>query len=103
MFVPFADKIGKRKISFALNVNLQAIVIARLEEKVEKEPKKDIVSSSSKDGGSDLVAIEADPIIVIESEESAKSTRLVSRKCLSFCMWYCLLFFLSHLSFTDSW
>lgn len=36
----FAATMGKKKISFGPKMNLQAAVMVRLDEKVEKEPKK---------------------------------------------------------------
>lgn len=100
----FADNTDKKKISFTPKVNLQAAVMARLAEKVEKEPRKGGVCPSGKNVGCGLVKIEAEPVImveptVIEIKDSTESTRLVSRKrrrlrkrCCLLCYFLCFAF-----------
>lgn len=41
---------GTKKISFALKVNLRATMMVCLAKKVEKEPIRGVVSSSTEDG-----------------------------------------------------
>lgn len=76
---------GKMKTLSAPKVNLQATMMARLVEKVEKKPKKCVVSSPGEVGGHGPVVTKADPITLVEptivdSEDSTESSRLVMRK-----------------------
>lgn len=104
----FIDNMGKMKIFFFAKVNLRAIVMAHLAEKVEKEPTRGVVLSPSEDKGLGPVVTKVDPITVveptvIESEDSTESMRFVTHKPHRFgkCYELCLCFWRFCMSFSD--